>query len=134
MKRKSPGRFGPRLTALRQSRALTQTELAKLAGISQRMVAYYELESAQPPGALLVDFARALKVSTDELLGLTADAAAREPQDGAPVEAPPAHRKSCRPPISAPCSSSSMPCSIRAGAPHHPRARNAKRVSTGGDE
>ena len=35
------------------------------------MVAYYELESAQPPGALLVDFARALKVSADALLGLT---------------------------------------------------------------
>ena len=34
------------------------------------MVALYELESAQPPGALLVDFARALKVSADELLGL----------------------------------------------------------------
>jgi transcriptional regulator with XRE-family HTH domain len=62
--------FGPRLTALRQSQGLTQTELGKAAGISQRMVAYYELEGAQPPGALLVDFARALKVSADELLGL----------------------------------------------------------------
>lgn len=62
--------FGPRLTALRQSQGLTQTELGKAAGISQRMVAYYELESAQPPGALLVDFARALQVSADELLGL----------------------------------------------------------------
>ena len=62
--------FGPRLTALRRSQGMTQTELGKAAGISQRMVAYYELESAQPPGALLVDFARALKVSADELLGL----------------------------------------------------------------
>ncbi len=62
--------FGPRLTALRQSQGLTQTELGKAAGISQRMVAYYELESAQPSGALLVDFARALQVSADELLGL----------------------------------------------------------------
>ncbi len=35
------------------------------------MVAYDELESAQPPGALLVDCARALKVSADALLGLT---------------------------------------------------------------
>ena len=34
------------------------------------MIAYYEVQSAQPPGALLVDLARALKVSTDELLGV----------------------------------------------------------------
>ena len=34
------------------------------------MIAYYETESTQPPGALLVDLARALKVTSDELLGL----------------------------------------------------------------
>jgi transcriptional regulator with XRE-family HTH domain len=70
MKIKTLPGFGPRLAALRQSRGLTQTELGKASGLSQRMVAYYELESAQPPGALLVGFARALQVSADELLGL----------------------------------------------------------------
>ena len=35
------------------------------------MIAYYEAKSAQPPGALLVDPAHALRVSTDELLGVT---------------------------------------------------------------
>jgi transcriptional regulator with XRE-family HTH domain len=49
---------------------MTQTELGDAAGVSQRVVAYYESESAQPPGSLLVDFAKALKVSTDELLGV----------------------------------------------------------------
>lgn len=34
------------------------------------MIAYYEAESDQPPGALLVDLAQPLKVSADELLGL----------------------------------------------------------------
>lgn len=34
------------------------------------MVAYYEAESGQPPGALLVDLAQTLKVTADELLGL----------------------------------------------------------------
>jgi transcriptional regulator with XRE-family HTH domain len=62
--------FGRRLAALRQSRGMTQTELGDAAGVSQRVVAYYESESAQPPGSLLVNFARALKVSTDELLGV----------------------------------------------------------------
>jgi len=44
--------------------------MGKAAGVSQRVVAYYESESAQPPGSLLVDFARALTVSTDALLGV----------------------------------------------------------------
>jgi transcriptional regulator with XRE-family HTH domain len=67
--------FGARLAALRQSRGLTQTELGEAAGVSQRVIAYYETESTQPPGALLVDFARALRCTTDELLGVkpTAD-------------------------------------------------------------
>lgn len=62
--------FGARLATLRQSRGLTQTELGDAAGVSQRVIAYYETETTQPPGALLVDFARALHVTTDALLGL----------------------------------------------------------------
>ncbi len=62
--------FGPRLAAIRQSRGMTQAELGRAARVSQRVIAYYESESAQPPGSLLVSFARALKVSADELLGL----------------------------------------------------------------
>ena len=62
--------FNARLATLRQSRGLTQTELGDAAGVSQRVIAYYETESTQPPGVLLVDFARALHVTTDALLGL----------------------------------------------------------------
>jgi transcriptional regulator with XRE-family HTH domain len=62
--------FGTRLAALRQARGLTQDELGTAVGISNRMIAYYERQDAQPPGAILVELARALKVSTDELLGV----------------------------------------------------------------
>jgi len=62
--------FGPRLAALRQARGLTQAELSEKVDASQRVIAYYENEEAQPPGALLADPAIALQVSTDELLGL----------------------------------------------------------------
>lgn len=62
--------FGARLATLRQARGLTQAELGAAIGVSQRVVAYYETESQQPPGALLVDLTQALKVSSDELLGL----------------------------------------------------------------
>lgn len=62
--------FGARLGALRRARGLSQEELAEQAGVSRRVIAYYETESAQPPGAMLVALGRALKVSTDELLGV----------------------------------------------------------------
>jgi len=59
-----------RLAEIRQRRGLTQIELGKLVDVSNRVIAYYESEEAQPPGALLADLARVLKVSADELLGL----------------------------------------------------------------
>ena len=65
-----PG-FGERLGRLRKAKGLTQTELGKKVDLSQRMVAYYEKDEAQPPGPLLVDLANALETSVDELLGKT---------------------------------------------------------------
>lgn len=69
MKRTLEG-FGPRLAELRKARGLTQEQLGERVGTSQRMMAYYEQEDAQPPGALLIELASALEVSTDELLGI----------------------------------------------------------------
>jgi transcriptional regulator with XRE-family HTH domain len=62
--------FGERLAEARQRRGLTQAELGKAVGASQRVIAYYEGEGGQPPGVLLAHLARILKVTTDELLGL----------------------------------------------------------------
>lgn len=70
MEERTPQTFGTRLARFRQQRGLTQAELGRLIGISQRMVAYYETESLQPPGALLADLVRVLRVPADELLGL----------------------------------------------------------------
>jgi transcriptional regulator with XRE-family HTH domain len=64
--------FGKRLARIRQSRAMTQAQLAHSVGVSKRVITYYEQEDAQPPGALLVDLATALRVSADQLLGLKA--------------------------------------------------------------
>jgi hypothetical protein len=41
-----------------------------LVDVSNRVVAYYESEGAQPPGSLVVDLALALEVTTDELLSV----------------------------------------------------------------
>lgn len=65
-----PDGFGPRLARLRQARGLTQEELGAAVGLSNRMVAYYERGDAEPPGPLLGPLAQALRVPTDELLGL----------------------------------------------------------------
>jgi transcriptional regulator with XRE-family HTH domain len=57
---------------IRQRRGLSQADLGKAVGASQRVIAYYERQEAQPPGAMLIDLARALRVTTDELLGVKA--------------------------------------------------------------
>jgi transcriptional regulator with XRE-family HTH domain len=47
-----------------------QRDLAAEIGISYRMVAYYEGETKYPPAHLLPQLAKALGVSTDQLLGV----------------------------------------------------------------
>lgn len=70
MKERTIEGFGERLCQIRKSRGMTQADLGKAAGVSNRVIAYYEQDGAQPPGAMLVDLAKALRVSTDQLLGL----------------------------------------------------------------
>lgn len=62
--------FGKRLVALRRARGLTQIQLAKAAATTQRAISYYETEAEFPSAAALIPLARALQVTTDELLGL----------------------------------------------------------------
>lgn len=70
-KQKKPASvFGERLVELRKKRGLSQVELAERIGSTQRAISYYEVVAAFPPAEVLVQIARALRVSTDELLGL----------------------------------------------------------------
>ena len=62
--------FGRRLAALRKARGMTQIQLAKAAATTQRAISYYENEAGFPPAPAVMDLARALRVSTDELLGI----------------------------------------------------------------
>ena len=70
MKQRTLEGFGTRLAAIRKGRGITQAELGSAVGVSNRVIAYYEQDQAQPPGPLLADLAQALRVSADELLGL----------------------------------------------------------------
>jgi transcriptional regulator with XRE-family HTH domain len=62
--------FGQRLAALRTRAGFTQRELAAQLGISQRVVAYYEKQTAYAPTQLLEPLSEVLGVSADEMLGL----------------------------------------------------------------
>ncbi|MGH9899237.1 MAG: helix-turn-helix domain-containing protein [Pyrinomonadaceae bacterium] len=64
--------FGLRLVAVRKSRGLTQYDLANLIGTTQRTVSYYENEAGYPQATVMAELARALNISTDELLGVKA--------------------------------------------------------------
>jgi transcriptional regulator with XRE-family HTH domain len=62
--------FGERLAALRKARGLTQTQLAEKIGSSQRALSRYETVADRAPAPVLAALAKALRVSTDELLGV----------------------------------------------------------------
>lgn len=63
--------FGERLVKLRKEAGFTQQELGDEIGVSRRMIAYYESQSAHPPTHMLPAIAKALRLTTDELLGAT---------------------------------------------------------------
>ena len=61
--------FAQRLAKIRITRELTQTQLAKKTGLTQRTISHYETGAGYPPAPTVVDLASALEVTTDELLG-----------------------------------------------------------------
>jgi transcriptional regulator with XRE-family HTH domain len=62
--------FSARLSSLRKERGLSQQQLADKVNVSRRVIAYYEVESDNPPSNLVVLLSKALNVSADELLGI----------------------------------------------------------------
>ena len=59
-----------RLAAIRKARGFTQVQLADAVRNTQRAVSYYETEAGFPPAPAVIQLAKALQISTDELLGL----------------------------------------------------------------
>ncbi len=62
--------IGERITTLRKARGITQVEFAEKLGISQALVSKYERGELLLHAELLGHVATALRVSSDELLGL----------------------------------------------------------------
>jgi transcriptional regulator with XRE-family HTH domain len=68
--------LGERLGRLRKQKGFTQVELAEKMGIIQSLVSDYERDKLRPHPEMIVRFAVALDVSTDEILGLARTAKA----------------------------------------------------------
>ena len=62
--------FGERLKRLRKAAGYSLRELAAEIGISHRMLIYYEKHADRPPTHILPQLAKALGVSSDQLLGM----------------------------------------------------------------
>lgn len=62
--------IGRRLRELRDQHGMTQVQLAQAVGVEQSLVSDYERGVVRMHGALVAAFAKALKVSADEILGL----------------------------------------------------------------
>ena len=62
--------FGVRLMTFRKAQDVSQVQLAKAARTTQRAISYYETGLGFPPAPLVARLAHALKISSDELLGI----------------------------------------------------------------
>ena len=62
--------FSRNLVKLRKERGLSQDDLAKLTGLTKRMIAYYEIQAVKPPIDKIGILANALNVTIGELLGI----------------------------------------------------------------
>lgn len=65
-----PDDIGRRLRAARLARGLTQVQLAKKLAMTQALISDYERGKLRMNAGVVVALAKALKVSSDELLGL----------------------------------------------------------------
>jgi transcriptional regulator with XRE-family HTH domain len=61
--------YGQRIAQLRETRGLTQSELAHKLGIKRAALSHYEQNRREPEYLILLRFANVFNVSTDYLLG-----------------------------------------------------------------
>lgn len=71
--------LGLRIAEARKTAVLTQTQLAEQLGIAQQTLAHYEAGRLRVAVALLSPLARALGISTEELIGEQAPPGKRSP-------------------------------------------------------
>jgi transcriptional regulator with XRE-family HTH domain len=73
--------FANRLAQFRKASGHSQYSLAREMGVTQRIIAHYERGKGNPPLYLFSKFAKALGVTTDQLLGLEKVTVTNRPRD-----------------------------------------------------
>src|SRR3972149_4323972 len=68
--RKGMESIAERVARIRKERGITQEEMARLLKVSQPIVSDYERGELRLHGELIIELARILGVTTDEILGL----------------------------------------------------------------
>lgn len=68
--------FGQRMRQLRQSKGLTQKQLASMLGLSKSVISAYETDLRLPSYDILIQLASIFSVTTDFLLGIRHEAVA----------------------------------------------------------
>lgn len=64
--------FGINIKELRKEKGLTQTQLAKIIGVTQGAIYFWEKEINEPTVGYIIKLAEFFQVSTDELLAYSA--------------------------------------------------------------
>lgn len=67
------GTIGQNIEAIRKKLGLTQEQLADKIGIAQALVSKYEIGRLQISAEMIIRFAQALQVSTDQILGFNGE-------------------------------------------------------------
>lgn len=62
--------LGKRIAQIRKEKGLTQIEVAKMTGISNRMIAHYETKASTIPIEKLALIAKSMQISLDEISGI----------------------------------------------------------------
>ncbi len=62
--------IGQNIARIRKSRGLTQIELGNIIGINQYQISDYEIGRLHLSDEMIIRFAKALKTSSDDILGL----------------------------------------------------------------
>lgn len=90
--------FGRRLVQIRKAKGLTQVELGKRIGVSQRIIHHYENKAGYPPTQKLIELTQALDMRIDDLLGIKDNGSGETFQDIKPTLAKKLRRASKLPP------------------------------------
>ena len=81
MRSSTENKFGENLRRIRRKKGYTQAQLARLSGISRRMIGHYETQVKRPSIEKVKKISETLGVSDEELLGIVKSTKSKKKDD-----------------------------------------------------